>query len=44
MAKRCRTGCVAQNYVDSGQLVWPDVLCTEAERRGVFPATRRRPV
>lgn len=41
-AKTCRTGCVAQNYVDSQQLMWPDPLCAEAERRGVFPATRRR--
>jgi SynChlorMet cassette radical SAM/SPASM protein ScmF len=42
MAKRCRTGCVAQNFVDGRRLVWPDALCAEAARRGVFPATRRR--
>jgi len=42
LARRCRTGCVAQNYVDGRQLVWPDALCMEAERRGVFPPTRRR--
>ena len=42
MAKRCRTGCVAQNFVDGRQLVWPDALCVEAERRGEFPATRRK--
>ncbi|MBU0491072.1 MAG: hypothetical protein KKA73_17375, partial [Chloroflexi bacterium] len=42
LAKRCRTGCVAQNYVDGRQLVWPDALCAEAERLGVFPVTRRR--
>ncbi len=41
-AKSCRTGCVAQNYVDSHQLVWPDPLCVQAEQRGVFPETRRR--
>jgi SynChlorMet cassette radical SAM/SPASM protein ScmF len=38
----CRTGCVANNFEHSGRLVWPNVLCEEAERRGVFPATRRR--
>jgi SynChlorMet cassette radical SAM/SPASM protein ScmF len=42
LAKRCRTGCVAQNFVDGRQLVWPDALCVEAERRGEFPATRRK--
>jgi radical SAM protein with 4Fe4S-binding SPASM domain len=41
-AKSCRTGCVAQNYVDSQSLVWPDPLCAEAERRGLFPESRRR--
>ncbi|MBM4429061.1 MAG: hypothetical protein FJ026_01765 [Chloroflexi bacterium] len=41
-AGSCRTGCVAQNYVDSQSLVWPDPLCAEAERRGVFPDSRRR--
>ena len=44
LAKRCRTGCVAQNYIDGRRLVWPDPLCAEAARRGVFPATRRRRV
>lgn len=43
MAKRCRTGCVAQNFVNSGKLLWPDTLCIEADRCGEFPATRRRP-
>jgi SynChlorMet cassette radical SAM/SPASM protein ScmF len=42
MSKRCRTGCVALNYVDGRQLVWPDQLCAEAARRGAFPDTRRR--
>jgi SynChlorMet cassette radical SAM/SPASM protein ScmF len=42
LAKRCRTGCVAQNFVDGQQLVWPDALCVEAERQGAFPATRRK--
>jgi len=42
-AKGCRTGCVAENYVRSGRLAWPDPLCEEAETRGVFPASRRKP-
>ncbi|MFC2023198.1 hypothetical protein ACFLT5_00475 [Chloroflexota bacterium] len=42
LARRCRTGCVAQNFVNGRRLVWPDALCAEAERKGVFPATRRR--
>lgn len=42
MAKRCRTGCVAQNFVDSRRLVWPDALCVEADQYGEFPPTRRR--
>ena len=43
LARRCRTGCVAQNWVDGRRMVWPDGLCAEADRRGMFPATRRRP-
>jgi SynChlorMet cassette radical SAM/SPASM protein ScmF len=41
-APRCLTHCVAQNYLDSGHLVWPSSLCAEADRRGVFPISRRR--
>ena len=41
MAQRCRTGCVAQNYVDSGRLTWPQPVCYEADQRGLFPETRR---
>jgi SynChlorMet cassette radical SAM/SPASM protein ScmF len=40
--RSCRTGCVAQNYVESGHLVWPDWMCEEAAQRGVFPITRKR--
>ena len=43
LAKRCRTGCVAQNFVDGRHLVWPDALCAQADRLGEFPTTRRRP-
>ena len=41
--RSCRTGCVAQNYLESGHLVWPDRFCGEAESRGIFPSTRKRP-
>jgi SynChlorMet cassette radical SAM/SPASM protein ScmF len=43
-ARTCRTGCVAANYGYSGKLVSPGRLCDEAERRGVFPASRKRTV
>ncbi len=44
-ARSCRTGCVADNYVQSGQLIATEWMCAEAVRRGVFPASRalRRP-
>ena len=41
--RRCRTGCVAQNYLEGGRLVRPDRICEEAESRGIFPSTRKRP-
>jgi SynChlorMet cassette radical SAM/SPASM protein ScmF len=41
-AKSCRTSCVANNYVYSGKLVFPQWLCNEADREGVFPQTRLR--
>lgn len=41
-ASRCLTHCVANNYVESGHLVWPSDMCAEADRRGSFPETRRR--
>jgi SynChlorMet cassette radical SAM/SPASM protein ScmF len=39
-ARVCRTGCVADNYVQSGQLLAPMWMCAEAVRRGLFPAAR----
>jgi SynChlorMet cassette radical SAM/SPASM protein ScmF len=39
-ARTCRTGCVADNYVRSGQLIATEWMCAEAIRRGVFPATK----
>lgn len=41
-ADRCRTGCLAVNYVETGALVAPHDLCREAAVRGEFPPTRRR--
>lgn len=40
--RRCRTGCLAVNYMESGKLVWPTGLCEIAAERGEFPVTRRR--
>jgi SynChlorMet cassette radical SAM/SPASM protein ScmF len=42
LARYCRTGCVAQNYVNSNQLIWPDALCAEAYKSGLFPKTRQK--
>ncbi len=39
---RCLTHCVALNYVNQGKLITPEEMCSEALRRGEFPATRRR--
>jgi SynChlorMet cassette radical SAM/SPASM protein ScmF len=41
-AQRCLTHCVAQNYVDAGQLVVPHTLCAAAHEQGLFPAGRLR--
>ena len=41
-AKSCRTGCVANNYVQNGSLVSPQWLCLEAEKAGRFPKSRMR--
>ena len=38
--KTCRTGCVANNYTESGTLIAPTWLCAEADRRGLFPRKR----
>ncbi len=40
-AGRCMTHCLAQNYEFTGKLVNVSPLCAEAERRGMFPPTRR---
>ena len=41
-AKSCRTGCVANNYVQNGRLVSPQWLCQEAVDAGIFPKTRMK--
>jgi SynChlorMet cassette radical SAM/SPASM protein ScmF len=38
----CLGACVAQNYYRSGDLLAPFWFCEEADRAGLFPATRRR--
>jgi len=40
--RRCRTGCLAVNYMESGKLISPTRFCEIAAERGEFPATRRR--
>lgn len=42
LARNCRTGCVALNYVDSRKLIWPYALCENAKQLGLFPATRKK--
>jgi len=39
-ARACRTGCVADNYGRSGQLIATAWMCEEAARRGLFPSAR----
>jgi SynChlorMet cassette radical SAM/SPASM protein ScmF len=39
-ARSCRTGCVVDNFSESGQLIATEWMCAEAERRGLFPASR----
>ncbi len=41
-AGRCRTGCLAMNYLRSGNLIAPSILCLDADEHGEFPQTRRR--
>lgn len=41
-AKRCMTHCVANNFVRTRDLVYPDFLCEEANKMGLFPSSRRK--
>jgi len=40
--RKCRTGCVVQNYSDFGKLIWPHVICLYAEENGLFKDSRKR--
>ena len=40
--RKCRTGCVVQNYSDYGQLIWPSDLCLKAQEQGLFKDSRKR--
>jgi radical SAM protein with 4Fe4S-binding SPASM domain len=42
MARVCRTGCVANNYLDNNRMVAPGKQCTEAVELGLFPAGRKK--
>lgn len=42
LARSCRTGCVAANYREGTDMVWPGKQCEEAAAQGLFPASRRR--
>jgi SynChlorMet cassette radical SAM/SPASM protein ScmF len=39
-ARSCRTGCVANNYLEGDRMVCPSASCSEAEVRGIFPKER----
>ncbi len=41
-APGCLMHCVAQNYVENGELLSPSPICIEADKRGLFPGSRRR--
>ena len=38
---RCLMNCIAQNYICNGKLISSDALCIEADKRGLFPDSRR---
>jgi len=42
LARYCRTGCVANNYLEGMSMIWPGKQCREAAELGLFPASRRR--
>ncbi len=42
LARLCRTGCIADNYREGGRMVCPGKQCEEADRKGLFPAGRKR--
>jgi SynChlorMet cassette radical SAM/SPASM protein ScmF len=42
LARYCRTGCVASNYHEGGNMLWPGAKCQQADIQGLFPSSRKR--
>ena len=40
--RKCRTGCVVQNYSDFGNLIWPSSICQYADENGIFKDSRKK--
>jgi SynChlorMet cassette radical SAM/SPASM protein ScmF len=40
--RKCRTGCVVQNYSNFGRLLWPHTMCLEAHETGRFLDSRKK--
>ncbi len=40
--RKCRTGCVVQNYSDFGKLLWPRGICQYADKNGIFKDSRKK--
>jgi SynChlorMet cassette radical SAM/SPASM protein ScmF len=40
--RKCRTGCVVQNYSNFGRLIWPHALCLEAQAAGRLKESRKK--
>ena len=40
--RKCRTGCVVQNYSDFGKLIWSSGICQYAEEYGLFKDSRKK--
>ncbi len=40
--RKCRTGCVVQNYSNFGKLIWPSAMCIDAQNNGRFSQSRKK--
>jgi len=40
--RKCRTGCLVQNYSNFGKLIWPHAMCLDAHEEGRFPQSRKK--
>jgi SynChlorMet cassette radical SAM/SPASM protein ScmF len=40
--RKCRTGCVVQNYSNFGRLLWPHSMCLDAQETGRFKESRKK--